>query len=127
MCVPSWKSSVVKSGLTSPETANGIGEFDGHDDLCSAWAEGLKPDADLTVSEWADRYRMLASRASAEPGRYRTKRTPYMRDIMDTLSPSDPAQRVVFMKAAQVGATEAGNNMIGFVIAHELICVRRAK
>jgi phage terminase large subunit GpA-like protein len=61
---------------------------------------------------------MLASRASAEPGRYRTSRTPYMREIMDALSPSDPAQRVVFMKAAQVGATEAGNNMIGFVISH---------
>ena len=35
---------------------------------------------------------------------------------MDPLSPGDPTQRVVFMKAAQVGATEAGNNWIGFVI-----------
>ena len=59
---------------------------------------------------------MLSSRASAEPGRYRTARTPYMRDIMDALSPGDPTQRIVFMKAAQVGATEAGNNWIGFVI-----------
>jgi phage terminase large subunit GpA-like protein len=41
-----------------------------------------------------------------------------MREIMDTLSPNHPAQRIVFMKAAQVGATEAGNNLIGFVIAH---------
>jgi phage terminase large subunit GpA-like protein len=41
-----------------------------------------------------------------------------MRAIMDALSPGDPAQRVVFMKAAQVGATEAGNNWIGFVIHH---------
>jgi phage terminase large subunit GpA-like protein len=37
---------------------------------------------------------------------------------MDALSPSHPAQRVTFMKAAQVGATEAGNNWIGFVIHH---------
>ncbi|MFN7173510.1 MAG: phage terminase large subunit family protein, partial [Thermaurantiacus tibetensis] len=37
-------------------------------------------------------------------GQYRTARTPYMREIMDRLSPGDPAQRVVFMKAAQVGA-----------------------
>src|SRR5690606_14918763 len=42
----------------------------------------------------------------------------YMRAIMDALSPGDPTQRVVFMKAAQVGATEAGNNWIGFVIHH---------
>ena len=33
-------------------------------------------------------------------------------------SPSHPAQRIGFMKAAQVGATEAGNNWIGFVIHH---------
>jgi phage terminase large subunit GpA-like protein len=39
-----------------------------------------------------------------------------MREIMDLLSPGDTMQRVVFMKAAQVGATEAGNNWIGFVI-----------
>ena len=59
---------------------------------------------------------MLSGRASAEPGRYRTARTPYMREIMDALSPGHPTQRIVFMKAAQVGATEAGNNWIGFVI-----------
>ena len=41
-----------------------------------------------------------------------------MRDIMDALSPAHPAQRVVFMKAAQVGATEAGNNWIGFAVHH---------
>jgi len=59
---------------------------------------------------------MLSGRASAEPGRYRTARTPYMREIMDRLSPGDEMQRIVFMKAAQVGATEAGNNWIGFAI-----------
>jgi len=74
------------------------------------------PDPDLTVSQWADRHRMLSGRASAEPGRYRTARTPYMREIMDRLSPGDVMQRIVFMKAAQVGATEAGNNWIGFAI-----------
>jgi phage terminase large subunit GpA-like protein len=29
----------------------------------------MRPDPDLTVSEWADRHRWLSSRASAEPGR----------------------------------------------------------
>jgi phage terminase large subunit GpA-like protein len=93
-------------------------DFDGADDILRSWANGLTPDPVLTVSEWADRHRMLSSRASAEPGRYRTARTPYMRAIMDALSPSHPARRVVFMKAAQVGATEAGNNWIGFVVHH---------
>ena len=90
--------------------------FDGAEALLRAWGGGLKPDPLLTVSEWADRYRMLSSRAAAEPGRYRTKRTPYMKEIMDALSPGHPAQRIVFMKAAQVGATEAGNCFLGFII-----------
>ena len=77
---------------------------------------GIRPDPDLTVSEWADRHRWLSSRASAEPGRYRTARTPYMREIMDRLSPGDPVQRVVFMKSAQVGATEGGNCSIGYMM-----------
>ncbi len=86
--------------------------------LVQAWAEGLRPDPALTVAEWADRHRVLSPRASAEPGRYRTSRTPYMREIMEALSPAHPAQRVVFMKGAQVGATEAGNCWIGYVVHH---------
>jgi phage terminase large subunit GpA-like protein len=95
---------------------DGFFAFDGAEALLRAWGGGLKPDPLLTVSEWADRYRMLSSRAAAEPGRYRTKRTPYMKEIMDALSPGNPAQRIVFMKAAQVGATEAGNCFLGFII-----------
>jgi len=92
--------------------------FEGEEDILRAWRQGMRPDPDLTVSEWADAHRWLSSRASAEPGRYRTARTPYLREIMDALSPGHPAQRISFMKAAQVGATEAGNNWIGFVIHH---------
>ena len=95
-----------------------IADFEGARDLLRAWSRGIRPDPDLTVSEWADRHRWLSSRASAEPGRYRTARTPYMREIMDRLSPGDPVQRVVFMKSAQVGATEGGNCFIGFVMHH---------
>jgi phage terminase large subunit GpA-like protein len=104
-----------RSGPTSGED-DALTDFDGAGEILRAWGNGLRPDPDLTVSEWADRHRMLSGRASAEPGRYRTVRTPYMREIMDRLSPGDPTQRIVFMKAAQVGATEAGNNWIGFAI-----------
>lgn len=37
---------------------------------------------------------------------------------MDALSASSPVREVVFMKGAQVGATEAGNNWIGYAIHH---------
>jgi phage terminase large subunit GpA-like protein len=90
--------------------------YDGSNAIEGAWREGLKPDPLLTVSEWADRYRVLSQRASSEPGRWRTQRTPYLKKIMDCLSPSSPVQRVVFMKGSQTGGTEAGNCWIGYVI-----------
>lgn len=37
---------------------------------------------------------------------------------MDCLSPTSAVERVVFMKAAQLGATEMGSNWIGYVIHH---------
>ncbi len=80
--------------------------------------DALRPDPQLSVSEWADQNRHLTGRGAAEPGPFRTDRTPYMRAIADALSPADPAQRVVFMKGSQIGATEAGTNLVGFVISH---------
>ncbi len=70
------------------------------------------------MSQWAERHRILGSRASSEPGSWRTSRTPYLREVMDALSAVHPARRVVFMKGAQVGATEAGNNWLGYILHH---------
>lgn len=81
-----------------------------------AWNDGLRLDPDLSISEWADRYRMLSQKASAEPGRWRTDRTPYLKEIMDCLSPNSGIEKVVFSKGAQVGGTEVGNNFIGYVV-----------
>lgn len=81
-----------------------------------SFVAGLTPDPDLNVSQWADEYRFLSQKASAEPGRWRTDRTPYLREIMDCLSPHSPIQRVVFQAGAQVGKTETGNNWTGYVI-----------
>ena len=99
--------------------------------MSSAWRdgfmEGLRPEQPLTVSEWADKYRRLSSKASAEPGPWRTDRTPYLREPMDCLSSESPVQRVVMMFAAQTGKTEAGSNWLGYVIDHApgpMLCVQ---
>ena len=92
--------------------------FDGADGILRAWRRGLAPDPALTVSEWADANRLLTSIGASEPGPYRTSRTPYLREIMDALAVSSPIEKVVFPKSAQVGATEAGINWIGYVVAH---------
>jgi phage terminase large subunit GpA-like protein len=83
-----------------------------------AFRAGLQPDPYLTVSEWADEHRMLSQKAASEPGPWRTARTPYLREIQDSLSPSSSIQRVVFMAGAQVGKTETGNNWMGFIVHH---------
>ena len=93
-------------------------DVDGLLELEQALRDGIAPDPFLSVSEWSDEHRVLSSKASAEPGRWRTSRTPYLKEIMDCLSPMSPIERTVFMKGAQVGATEAGNCWIGYVIAH---------
>jgi phage terminase large subunit GpA-like protein len=86
-------------------------------ELCAAaFGQSLAPEPQLSVSDWADEYRFLSGTASAEPGRWRTARTPYLREIMDCLSPMNAAERVVVMAGAQIGKTECGNNWIGYVI-----------
>jgi phage terminase large subunit GpA-like protein len=89
---------------------------DAYQVVWAAASDAIRPDPVLTVSDWADEHRMLSQRASAEPGRWRTERTPYLREIMDCLSATSVVEKVVFMKGAQVGGTEAGNNWLGYVI-----------
>jgi phage terminase large subunit GpA-like protein len=78
----------------------------------------FQPPREQTISQWADDERVLSSESSAEPGRWRTDRACYMREVMDALN--DPSiQRVVLMKASQIGATEALNNILGFYMARD--------
>lgn len=83
-----------------------------------AASEAWNADPIVTVSEWADEKRILPSKASAEPGPYRTDRTPYMREVMDNLSASSAVSEVVLCAGAQTGKSEAGNNWVGYVIDH---------
>ncbi len=78
----------------------------------------LEPPPLLTLSEWSDRYRILSPPTAAETGPYHTDRVPYLREIMDALSEHSPWERVVVMKASQLGFTESGNNWVGYVIHH---------
>lgn len=84
--------------------------------LADVWSKNVAPPERLTVTEWADKYRMLSEESSSEPGPWRTSRTPYLKEIMDCLSPTSPIRRVAFMKGSQVGGTEALYNAMGHTI-----------
>ena len=75
----------------------------------------LKAPEKLTVSEWADKYRRLSSESSAEPGPWRTKKTPYLKDVMDSFTDTK-VRHIVMVAASQVGKSEALNNIIAFII-----------
>lgn len=77
---------------------------------------GFKLDPILRVSEWADRFRLLQAETTRQHGRWRTDRTPYLREIMDCLSAHSAVQRLVLMKGAQIGGTEALLNWLGYII-----------
>lgn len=81
-----------------------------------AWSDGWRLPPSMTVSAWADAFRRLSSKSSAEPGPWRTDRAPYMRAPMDDLSSESTVEEVIIMAAAQTGKTEAGNNWIGYTI-----------
>lgn len=75
----------------------------------------LKPPEKLTVSEWAEKKRVLDSKTSAEPGKWRNSRTPYLVGIMDAFNDYQ-VEEIIFVKPTQVGGTETLLNMIGYII-----------
>jgi phage terminase large subunit GpA-like protein len=82
-----------------------------------AYQAGLRPDPELWVDEWADRYMRIPPEAGAEPGKYRVARTPYAKEVMRALSPAHPARRVVAMVASQLFKTQVALNWVSACIA----------
>jgi phage terminase large subunit GpA-like protein len=75
----------------------------------------MSPPDDLTVSQWAEKFRVLSSESAAEPGPWRNERTPYLVEVMDAFT--DPYIRhLVMVAASQVGKTEFEINVIGYII-----------
>ncbi len=77
---------------------------------------GFKPDDRLSVSEHAERYRVLSGVGASEPGDWRNARTPYLVEPMDCLSTSSTVSEVAICFGAQLGKTELGLNFTSYVI-----------
>jgi phage terminase large subunit GpA-like protein len=61
---------------------------------------------DLLPSQWAEKYRTLTRDVSTLTGKYKYSITPYLREIIDTLSPYHPAKIIAIIKGSQIGMTE---------------------
>lgn len=75
-------------------------------DLLKKIFSGLKPPPPITISEWADKFRRLSPEASAEPGRWKTSKAPYQKEIMDAIG-DIKVEKIIVMSAAQVGKSDA--------------------
>lgn len=73
------------------------------------------PPENLPLSEWADRYRYLSTESSAEAGKWRTSRTPYLKEPMDAIT-DDQIHWVTLVAASQVGKTEIELNFLAYII-----------
>ena len=74
--------------------------------------EVLAPAEDLTVAEWADKYRILSRESAAEAGKWDTNRTPYMKEILMCITDIE-TKKITMMCSAQIGKTEMLLNVLG--------------
>jgi len=84
---------------------------------CEVWTplerEAWRPPERVTVSQWAERYRILPRGQSPRPGPWRNATAPYLRGLMDL--PLKPGVvEVNVCKAAQIGVSEALRNLLGY-------------
>lgn len=77
--------------------------------------ETLMPPEDISVAEWAEKYRILEEKSSHMPGKWRNSVTPYLVEIMNALTDYE-TEAVVFCKPTQVGGTECIFNALGYII-----------
>jgi phage terminase large subunit GpA-like protein len=88
----------------------------------SAWLAGVirrrltTSLAIMSPSEWAEKKRYLPPSSTSMPGYYRFDVAPYMREIIDCMSPESDVRHVTIMKGVQVGATTLLENTIGYYI-----------
>lgn len=87
-------------------------------DYISNALKNLAPPERITVSEWAEKYRILDSKSSARPGPWRNNVTPYLTGIMDEFN-SVTTEEIIFVKPTQVGGTEALQNAVGYAVMQD--------
>lgn len=78
----------------------------------------LRPPENITVSEWAEKYRILDTKSSAMPGPWTNSKTPYLTGVMDEFSNFE-TEEIILAKASQLGGTEALFNMMGWIVQQD--------
>jgi phage terminase large subunit GpA-like protein len=78
----------------------------------------LKPPPPSSVSQWAERCRVLSTESSAEPGRYRTARAPYQRGMQNAVN-LPGVEEIVYFTSAQIGKSLCLENILGYFMQED--------
>ena len=78
----------------------------------------LKPVPDISITEWAEQNIYLPKKVTSEEGPFRIARTPYLREIMDCMHPSNPINEVIVWSGTQLGKTQSIFNSVFFNIVN---------
>src|SRR5689334_9702776 len=70
----------------------------------------------LTISEWAERYRILSPESSSQPGRWKT--FSYQREMMNEILRPDVSQ-ITIQSSSQIGKTAVLESICGYYISYE--------
>ncbi|ABF42177.1 phage terminase GpA [Candidatus Koribacter versatilis Ellin345] len=81
-------------------------------------AQVFRPAPALTITEWAERHRILSTESSVSAGLYRCEVTPYAREMQDAIKDPD-VEEVVFWTAAQMGKSTSQENIAAYFICED--------
>jgi phage terminase large subunit GpA-like protein len=74
--------------------------------------------SNIKPSDWVEQNRYMTPDVSPIPGMFSYDNSPYAREIIDCLSPENPARRIAIMKGAQIGlSTGVIEGGIGWIIS----------
>ena len=79
----------------------------------------FQPKVKKSIAEWMEDPGISLPSNVSEPGRMNINRTPYMRDILEKMSPSDPTKEVVLVFGSQMGKTTIENALMIYYMEEE--------
>lgn len=76
--------------------------------------------SDISPTDWAEAHRVMTTDVTNFAGKYKMSRTPYLKELLNTISPNHPGTKFAIMKGAQLGfSTGLLENAIGFIISQQ--------
>ena len=87
--------------------------------LVKAYLAAITPPPLMSIHEWAGQNLHLTSKETSRPGPYDPHVTPYLIEVLERLSPSDPCEFVYLMWGAQLGKSMGMNAALAYYMAHD--------